>query len=269
MRLCLGHKNVVDFPLKVTKKQKIVLQTPFGYGKILVNLKLYDCDDSFSNDKQEDGFFKASNFLSQNTDTFFIRKEKQILRQEREWEMVNVRDAANYLLRLYYYGNRNCTSAVIQKLLIVAQFKHLYLYDTPLFEDDLFVKPSCFSIKIISNTYPDIIFDEETRIGLVDMFQSGDIVDVPDTNCATLPKLASFYDIFSELNQQEMDIINQTYIYFGKFSGKCIGEFMRNLEVHKNKTVFTNVTVQEIQEYIRQIPATDTSNEIIKFILQK
>lgn len=249
---------------KAEESEKFILQTSVLCDKITVNL-------SFSDSSMFGDALGLLVFLKQNTRVRCQKNKTQMARLERNAKMASVRDAANYLVRLYYYGNRKCTSAAIQKLLIIAQMKYLREYNMPLFEEDLLVKPSCFSIKIISNTYPDIIFNEGTRISLLDVYENRERIEIPNIYSGTLPNLSSFYDMFSELNEQEIRIIDETYGAFGRFSGKCIGEFMQNLELHKRKRALNppvNVTVEEIQEYLTRIAAEESTNVIAKFILR-
>ncbi len=257
-------RKVPFFVKKVGESGKIILQTSVLRDRIVINIRFDDCS-TFDNTLEGLPILKTKPQLDCH------ENKAQMARLERITKMASVRDAANYLVRLYYYGNRKCTSAAIQKLLIIAQMKYLHDYNVPLFEEDLLVKPSCFSIKIISNTYPDIIFNEETRISLLDVYQSPERIDTPNIHSGTLPNLSSFYDIFSELNEQEIKIINKTYSVFGKLSGKCIGEFMQGMELHKKKCALSlpvSVTIEEIREYLTSIAAEESTNVVEKFILR-
>lgn len=254
--------------ITLPKNSNLYLKTPNGCDIILKSSMLGEelclfvrTNNSSANTK---GFFDFY-IKNQNTRSSCDEKEGFLKRQGSRNTMANVRDAANHLVRLYYYGNKNCSSAEIQKLLIIAQMRMLYHKYIPLFGDPLLVKPSCFSIINISNTYPDIIFQEDSRETLCDTYNNFDVEQVPIID-DSLPQLSSLYYIFNQLSSYEEKVIQETYSAFGKFSGKCIGEFMKNLTLHRDSNLFDEISVDSLLAYLNNIPQSDESNPIILFV---
>ena len=192
----LGRSQIFNFYLQCPYSCDII----FKNSRFSKELVVFVCKD-FQSLKRE----SASGFCTKKSCVCLNQfKENGILERQGRKYMANVRDAANYLVRLYYYGEKKCTSAALQKLLIIAQMRYIYKYGLPLFDENLLVKPSCFSIKIISNTYPDVIFDEDNRIPLIDIFSSESFMDIPVVD-NSLPRLSSLYDYVDQLKQQEID----------------------------------------------------------------
>ncbi len=187
--------------------------------------------------------------------------------KESRKRMANVRDVANHFIKLYYYDNRKCTSASVQKLMVIAQLRYLYVHKIPIFENNLLIKPLCFSVPLISNTYPDVIFDDDKMKPLENNFEDGLIINIPNLTVEK-EELSSFYNIIYDLCENETEILNLVYRHFGAYSGECIGKFMRELSLHKNNTdrLFKEITNEELLDYISNIPETDRTNPIIKFV---
>ena len=250
---------------KFDKNNGKTLKNGDWYAKIFLGSEQsFDINLFFSSDVNAD-LRVIFDFINRNTRLGFNKTNTTVFSQKGGQHMANVRDAANHLVRLYYYGNKNCTSAVIQKLLIIAQMKSIYNFQMPLFDDDFLVKPSCFSIEIISNTYPDIIFQEPTREALVNIYDKTSIPSIPDFN-GTLPSLSTFYNILNELTEQETSILNDTYMQFGRYNGNCIGKFMQSLSLHSCKSSFEKLSIRELTDYLNNIPDSDKDNEIIAFV---
>lgn len=262
MKANFGKKRLFS-----SKIANLLLKTPNGYVIILTRLRKYRILDFF--DRVTISFPNAKGIVELNindtcVDLVLREKEKNLQGYGRSI-MANVRDAANYLVRLYYYGNKNCTSAAIQKLLIIAQMRSIHKFNKPLFEDDLIVKPSCFSIKIISTTYPDVIFNESSRDLLKDDYSQDVFANIPVFDNSS-KELSTFYDYLGQLNLDETKIIQDTYKKFGSFSGKCVGEFMKTLTLHQRKEKISTLTVDEMCDYLKNIPVEDKTNPIISFI---
>lgn len=258
MNISVSQSEVKKYA-KMSKKVKTYLKISDGCVKmfendifhIIGNLTLDVCIK-----KKNKEFFDRYNSIRRHP-----------LRQGSYKKMANIIDAANYLVRLYYYGNRQCTSAVIQKLLIISQMRYLKLNRTPLFKDSLWVKPSCFSVRFISNTYPDIIFNQDSRQKLIDDYSAAAEIELPDTSCFVSDELSSFFEILQELSHEEKKVINETFRAFGAFSGKCIGEYMKKMELHKQKKpLIDEVSTDELLEYIDNLSEDDKSNPILDFV---
>ncbi len=181
---------------------------------------------------------------------------------------LNVKDAANYIVRLFYNNSYACRSAVIQKLLFIAQLKTIHDLGRPLFTDSIMVKPLCFSIEFISLTYPTEMFVENSHsLSVLDK------VEIPLTarldaieNTSVLPSLSSFYSIIEKIDDSYKEILNKVFSYFGCYSGAAIGECMRKLSLHSTRNSGDKVTVQALIDYIKHIPVSDNENAIILFV---
>lgn len=209
---------------------------------------------------------KKDSKLSQKAVDLCLNEDKSAQSPERRKNMINVRDAANYFVRLYYYGNMKCTSASIQKLLFIAQLLSLRSNNKPLFDESFLIKPSCFSISLISDTYSDKIFNDDSRESLSDEYNDSTRFNVPNFDIEN-GILSSFYDFFEFLiPNDDIDVMRRVYEHFGGYSGKCIGDYMVQLTLHDKNNLYQEVSVSMLNQYLMNIPEKDLENPIIRFI---
>ncbi len=180
---------------------------------------------------------------------------------------MNSRDAANYLIRLYYCDNRECTSSSVQKLLVIAQLYSLYVYNEPLFKDDLKIIPFGFAVPIILDTYSDNIFAKgQLRTELKnDYNEYNEIIKKPNLSIEKF-QLSSFYDIWYPITNEQMKLLDLIYCHFGAYSGRCIGHLMTELKIYNKNRLYKKVNIVELEKYIKNIPEEDKQNIIINFI---
>ncbi len=189
-------------------------------------------------------------------------------------KMVNIKDAANYVIGLFYKNGLVCTSAVVQKILVISQMKYFFKYDEPLFNEQIIVKPACFSIDFVSKFYPINIF-ESSAISLQEELPStvspdeNIVVDI-DSNS----QLSSYtYKIERPLLEQEKLVLGQAFSCFCKYTGVAIGTAMQKMSLHKRykDNPGKNIDIEEQRQYVHAISAsisdTDRNNAIINFIL--
>lgn len=187
-------------------------------------------------------------------------------------KMVNIKDAANYLIGLFYDNSLGCTSAVIQKILVISQMRYFRLYGEPLFNEQIIVKPACFSIDFVSKFYPINIF-EETNVFLQEQLPN---IVLPDENINVdidaKSQLSSYtYKIERPLSEQEKEVLKHTFSCFHKYSGNAIGNAMQKMSLHEKykNDIGTSIDIEEQRQYVNElmlnIPNRD--NAIINFIL--
>ena len=179
---------------------------------------------------------------------------------------INIKDAANYVIGLFYKNNRVCKSAVVQKILFIAQLKSLKDLGTPLFEDKVLVKPMCFSIDFISKMYPTVIFEgfgrEEEKTELVsDLFTAK--IDNDNITSQDLSNTSFFYEIVDEVPEQFAKILKEVFCRFGGYSGSVIGSLMRELSLHKNHQCGDIISFSELKDYVSKLNFENSDNNLI------
>lgn len=181
----------------------------------------------------------------------------------------SVRNLANYIVRLYYFDKRKCTSSAVQKLLIIAQLYSLYALEKPLFEESLMIDFYALYIPIIRNTYSDDIFNgDELKQPLDDILDiKANVIKKPSIDF-TKCHLSTFYDIdnFYSLSNEEIELLDLVYCYFGTYSKKCLNNQINKLSLHDSHKIDKEITYYQLQEYVDNIPSLDSENIVIKFI---
>ncbi len=182
-------------------------------------------------------------------------------RKKDDCKMISVVSAANYLISLFYNSDRHCRSAVIQKLLVIAQMRSLCEDNELLFSDDIVVKDSCFSIDFISKTYPNVIFDGEHR-------EKDEIL--PDDALLVVEEETSNSTCFFKVNDmpdREKNILRTTYQRFGMYSGDSIGKVMCSLSLHRQYYQIGIIQSNtDLRNYLNSIPVEDMGNPIVNFV---
>ncbi|MBQ3526997.1 MAG: hypothetical protein IJA52_00365 [Clostridia bacterium] len=205
------------------------------------------------------GEYSGKNYtLSAQTETYQEFPREDI-------DTVNIKDAANYLIQLFYNAQRECTSAVIQKLLVIAQMRFLKLFGIPLFNEDITVKPLCFSVDFVSVFYPIYIFSGTEHGKAIDTIPQNldNQLDIIRTN-DTLPKLSSFmYIIEGTLSKMAMKVLDDVYAKFGIYSGNSIGAVMRDMNLHKEHKAGNKITFAQLLEYVNGLCASKESSNVI------
>lgn len=187
---------------------------------------------------------------------------------------VNVKNATNYLIQLFYSHNRNCRSQLLQKILIIAQLKCLKDLKKPLFLDNIIVKPACFSIDYVSKMYSTVVLESNPNCVQVEKIM-GDIyptINVEPFDIKTHP-LSYSYEITEDIPVNYLEIINKTFSFFGIYSGHAIGDCMKKLSLHTNSIVGSSLSVEQLQNYIcalenNKLSEDDIANPIVRFLLQ-
>lgn len=246
--------------MKNNKKRQKIAKIVLKNGNCYVIIRL----PKFVNKQTYKHYYKQKNI-------FLCEKNCKEYKRNRV-KMVNIKDAANYVIGLFYNNNLNCTSAVVQKVLVIAQMKYMRKYGEPLFEEAIIVKPACFSVDFVSKFYPINIFENAPTL----LDESLPTNVLPDRNVDvdidSKPKLSSYtYKIERPLSEQEKNVLGITFSCFHKYTGAAIGEAMQKMELHKRYHAVpgTIIDVKEQCEYIKNIELceSNTDNSIINFIL--
>lgn len=192
------------------------------------------------------------------------------LREKRKYiKMVNVKDAANYLIQLFYINKRNCTSAAIQKLLVIAQMKYIKRYNQLMFCDNIVVKPLCLSIDFVSKFYAVNIFDEFNNTILADSLQDNpEKITVIDINNSK-EGLSAIYDIEDPLPECCINILREVFAKFSLFSGYALGEGMRQLTLHNKRQAGEIITNEDLRFYVNNSINEEIENKITKYVLEE
>ncbi len=183
-------------------------------------------------------------------------------------KMVNVKDAANYLIQLFYINKRNCTSAVIQKLLVIAQMKHIKRHNQVMFCDDIIVKPLCLSIDFVSKFYAVNIFDEFQNTTLANSLQDNPkqaiIIDVNNSK----EGLSAIYDIEVPMPECCISILREVFSEFSLFSGYALGEGMRQMTLHNKRQAGEIITSKDLRFYVENSLNGEIRNKITEYVLK-
>lgn len=259
-----NHQNMTKFFSKV-----LILQA--CADKIIIKLgEKSDLELFVGNAKNAKLNSKGSFCFLKNQSLSVVRECEQDDVVKKNWQhrkkdgckMISVVSAANYLISLFYNSDRYCRSAVIQKLLVIAQMKSIYHDGELLFCDDITVKESCFSIDFISKTYPNVIFDGEHK-EKEEITSEDDLLLIKDE--ISTPKC--FFKV-DDIPERERNILRETYQHFGRYSGDCIGKVMCKLSLHKNYLLIGKIESDtQLKTYLNAIPDEDKENPVVSFVI--
>lgn len=182
---------------------------------------------------------------------------RAIIKSTHLQETVNIKDAANFIIGLFYNNKRICKSAVVQKLLVIAQMKCLKQLGKPLFSDDIVVKPLCFSIEFISKMYPIVIFDDDNwSKELTEITLQEFTAQILNDDCPYVQDVSYFYEIVGNIPDCFIEILKETYRRFGGYSGSVLGKCMREMALHKDSVPGTRISVSQLRKHVCNLIST-------------
>lgn len=171
---------------------------------------------------------------------------------------------ASYILGKFYLGTDikyKCGNAKLQKLVVIAQFRRMYISEKPLFEASISVNPCGFGVRSISNFFPiDLCGEVETTPD--DQNRRIDPASIHEA-----PELGELYDGGMRfVEKEDVDWIRNAFCRFGSYSAKELGDIMNNMRLHKVDSMCLDLDY--LTNHLKQMIDEDCEdgNEIAKYI---
>lgn len=171
---------------------------------------------------------------------------------------------ASYILGKFYLGTDikyKCTNTKLQKLLIIAQFRKIYVTQRQLFDANIMVNPCGFGIRSVAGFFPIDI------CGTVETTPDDKNRRIDPASIHEAPELGELYDGGMRFVESgDIDWIRNAFCRFGSYSAKELSDMMNRMSLHRTDRMQLDVNylVNILKRTIDQ--DCKESNEIVRYV---